>query len=246
MRRLYFLLILLVPFSQQAFTQFRISDHREQLWFQYFNQTRFSSKYALWFDTGIRTGDDFTKDISTVLARIGLIYSVNPKMRLAGGYAFFNQYTIGDRKGESQPEHRLWQQVQWQLRGRKIQYSHQVRLEERFRRNPAAIRQNGDDYFFNWRLRYNFGLQVPLGNGEKISWILNDELMVNFGNNIVYNHFDQNRFLTGFRFHFNPANSLVLAYMNIYQKLPGPENVLISNVVRISYFHNLNSLIGGN
>ena len=74
-----------------------------------------------------------------------------------------------------------------------------VRLEERWRRKIKDADELADGYNFNYRIRYNFFFQVPITKKayEKgsLTYVFNDELMINFGDQIVYNYFDQNRFL---------------------------------------------------
>jgi hypothetical protein len=72
-----------------------------------------------------------------------------------------------------------------------------VRLEERWARKIENADEMAEGYNFNFRIRYNFFFQVPITKKayEKgsLCFVVNDELMVNFGKQIVYNYFDQNR-----------------------------------------------------
>jgi hypothetical protein len=62
--------------------------------------------------------------------------------------------------------------------------------------------------------------------------------MVNFGKNIVYNHFDQNRFFAGLAYQINPYAQLQGGYMNLYQQLPVGNQFRNQHTIRIFYFHN--------
>lgn len=42
---------------------------------------------------------------------------------------------------------------------------------------------------------------------------------LNFGKQIVYNHFGQNHFLLGFTYHPNNHYNLPIGYMNVFQQL---------------------------
>lgn len=221
----------------------RIVEHREQLWFQYFNQTRLNAKWSIWLDGGVRTDDSFTKGVSTALGRVGLIYHVARNLRLAGGYAFFNQYPPHTIDGVAQPEHRFWEQVQWQKNSQRSLFTHAFRFEQRFRRRLASLTELGDSYRFNYRLRYSFTWQYPLRkpklNKGDLSAVITDEVMFNFGKQVIYDHFDQNRLLLGLRYYFNQDNNLLIGYMNIFQKRAEPEWVRVSNNIRISYFQTI-------
>lgn len=221
----------------------KIVEHKEQLWFQYFNQTRLNNKWSVWLDVGIRTEDSFTKGVSTLLGRTGLIYDLNKSLRLAGGYAFFNQYPPYGIDGIAQPEHRFWEQVQWQKNRTRSLFTHAIRFEQRFRHRLSSLTELGEGYRFNYRLRYNFTWQYPLRKPKRdkgdLSIVLTDEIMFNFGKQVVYDHFDQNRLLLGLRYYFNPNNNLLIGYMNIFQKRAEPQWVRVSNNIRISYFQTI-------
>jgi hypothetical protein len=77
-----------------------------------------------------------------------------------------------------------------------------IRPVQRYRRKIANDSTLGAGYNFNFRVRNSFLLQIPLGkNGpgpNNLSLVMNDEIHINFGKEIIYNYFDQNRFFLGF------------------------------------------------
>ena len=118
-----------------------------------------------------------------------------------------------------------------------------IRLEERWRRKIKDADELADGYNFNYRIRYNFFFQVPVTKKayEKgsFTFVLNNELMINFGDQIVYNYFDQNRFFTGFNYFFSKNTSLQFGYLNVFQQLPAGNKYKIMNGARIFFFQNL-------
>ncbi len=116
------------------------------------------------------------------------------------------------------------------------------RLEERYRRKILNDDSLADGYNFNWRLRYNIWYEVPFfKNGTDInswSFIVNDEVHVNFGKQIVNNYFDQNRFFLGFKYQAGKQSNLQFGYMNWFQQLPAGNRYRNSNVIRIFFFQN--------
>jgi hypothetical protein len=215
----------------------------EQAWLGYFNQTRFNPKWGLWFDAHIRTRDDFFSKYSTAATRIGLTYFLNDDTRLTAGYAFFNFFPADNHKQVSQPEHRSWQQLQWQTKYKRLIAVQRLRLEQRHRRKIASDSALAEGYNFNWRGRYSYLLQIPLGKRSPqpntFSLILNDEVMVNFGRQIVYNYFDQNRFFAGLSYHISPNVSLQFGYMNIFQQLAAGDEYRMVHTARVFFFQNI-------
>ena len=214
-----------------------------QTWAGYFNQTRLGNRWGLWFDGQLRTREDFVSHLSQSIIRPGITYYLNDATKATVGYAFVNHFPAEGHKEISQPEHRIWQQVQWHTRYPKARTMQWIRLEERYRRKIADSATLAKGYNFNYRLRYNFLLQVPLGKDGiapgTFSLVANDEVHINFGKGIVYNYFDQNRFFAGFSYHVNAHDNLQVGYMNIFQQLPAGNRYRTTHVARLFYFHNL-------
>jgi hypothetical protein len=117
------------------------------------------------------------------------------------------------------------------------------RIEERWRRKILNDDELADGYNFNFRFRYNFFSQFPLSKKRfqpgTLSFVVNDEVHINAGKQIVNNYFDQNRFFLGFNFHVNKHDNLQFGYMNLFQQLAAGNRYRSNHVARIFYFHNL-------
>jgi hypothetical protein len=214
----------------------------EQAWFGVLSQVRFSQRWGAWFDAHLRLRDNFVGDLSQSIVRIGPTYYLTDDVRLTAAYAFVNQFPAEGHENISQPEHRPWQQIQWFMRWPKARLMQSVRMEERFRRKILDDNTLADGCNYNPRIRYNFALFLPLTkkgfNSGGLQFLLNNEVMVNFGKNIVYNHFDQNRFFAGLAYQINPYAQLQGGYMNLYQQLPVGNQFRNQHTIRIFYFHN--------
>lgn len=215
----------------------------EQAWFGVFNQTRLANRWGIWFDAHLRLKDDFVGDLSQGIVRAGPMYYLSDDVRLTAAYAYVHFFPAPGHANIGLPEHRPWQQVQWFVRGSKARLMQWVRLEERFRRKALNDNELGDGYHFNWRIRYNFALFIPITKKRfesgGLQFLANDEMMVNFGKTIVYNHFDQNRFFVGLVYQLNKHAQLHGGYMNLYQQLATGNQFRDQHTVRVFYFHNL-------
>jgi hypothetical protein len=222
--------------------QTKQTEHVEQTWLAYANQTRFSNKWGMWADFHLRTKEDLVNDLSQSIARVGLTYYLNDDTKLTAGYAYVSAYPVTNQN-VTVPEHRPWQQIQWHSKHSKLRLMQWFRLEERFRKKLLNPDELDDEYSFNFRLRYNILLMVPLSKQRfqpgSLSFVINNEAHVNFGRQIVYNYFDQNRFFLGFAYHTNNRDNLQIGYMNVFQQLPAGNKYRSNNAARIFYFHNL-------
>ncbi|MCC6725837.1 MAG: DUF2490 domain-containing protein [Saprospiraceae bacterium] len=228
-------------FATTFFAQKQV-QHDAQTWFGYMNQTRLTDKWGLWLDLHLRTKEDFVNDFSAGIIRLGLTYYLNDDAKLTAGYCFVNFFPADAHPDVSQPEHRPWQQIQWHTKYPKLRVMQYLRLEERYRRKLL----NGeltDGHSFNYRLRYNFMLMFPLGKKpfqpKSLSFLFNDELHINFGEEIVFNTFDQNRFVASFNYHLTAHDNLQLGYLNVYQQLASGSKYRSIHAVRLFYAHAL-------
>lgn len=212
----------------------------QQTWLGVFNQTRFSQHWGSWTDLHLRLHDHYVQDLFQTMARVGLTYYLTDDVRLTGGYAYVHHFPDGART-VGQAEHRPWQQVQWFTRFSKARLMQWVRLEERFRR---TIRNNErtSEFDFNYRTRYNLALFLPLTRRGfepgGLQFLVNDELMVNFGKEVRYNYFDQNRLFAGLVYQVNKHGQLHAGYMHLFQQLPAGSTYRTQHTIRLFYFHN--------
>lgn len=243
-RKLIAGIVLLQFLSLQLHAQVtKNTTHINQLWGGYFNQTRLSDRWGLWADIQLRTKENFTDNLSQSLNRVGLTYYLTDNTKLTLGYAFINHFPGDNHANISQPEHRIWQQVQWHNKYPRLRLMQWLRLEEKFRHKVLNDNNLAPGYDYSWKLRYNFLLNAPLSKKAfapgTLSFVLNDEIHVNFGKNIVYNYFDQNRFFVGFSYHTTAADNIQFGYMNLFQQLSSGNNYKDIHAARVFYFHNL-------
>ena len=243
MRKVIFAALLVVASTVYCFAQTKQTASVRQVWLGYFNQTRFSNKWGAWADLHLRTKEDLYTNFSQGIIRVGLTYYLNDATKATAGYAFVNHFPADNHSKTSQPEHRPWQQLQWHSKYGKKRVMQWVRLEERYRRKILNDSTLADGYAFNFRLRYNFMLQIPLSSRgfapNTFALAANDEVHVNFGKEIVYNYFDQNRFFLGLGYYLNDHDNLQFGYMRLFQQLPAGNKYRTIHTARIFYFHNL-------
>jgi len=223
--------------------QTKQTEEVQQIWAGYMNQTRLSAKWGVWADVHLRTKESFATGLSQGILRLGITRYLSDDLKLTAGYAYVNHFPADNHKNISQPEHRPWQQIQWHTKYPKVRLMQLLRLEERWRRKILNDDALADGYHFNFRFRYNFMAQFPLSKKRfeprTLSLVLNDEVHINFGKQIVYNYFDQNRFFTGFNYHLNKHDNLQFGYMYLFQQLAGGNRYRNNHAARVFYFHNL-------
>lgn len=214
---------------------------REQVWFAYMNQTRLTNKFGLWLDLHYRQTDNFVERPFQLLIRPALTYFIRDNLRANAGYAFINHFPA-EGLNTSRPEHRAWQQVWWSQKYTGVNMLQWLRLEQRFNRKIANdVLQDG--YNRTNRIRYNVMFSIPIGKKEVAPRtpfiVVSNEIFINFGKNIVYNTFDQNRLSIGMGYQFTSHLNAQLTYMNLYQQEAAGNRYMSNHAIRLFVFHNI-------
>ncbi len=237
------LLLIYLSFSLSGLYGQKQIININQVWTGYFNQTRLSNKWGFWAEAQLRTNENFVDNISQSILRFGGTYYLNNDTKLTAGYAYINNFSPANGANISTPEHRPWQQIQWHTKYPKLRLMQWVRLEERYRQKLKNANELDNSFAFNFRVRYNFLMQIPLSKKlfqpNTFSFIANDEVHVNFGKEIVYNTFDQNRFFLGLAYQTNKTDNLQFGYINVFQQQSAGNVYRSLHTARIFYFHNL-------
>jgi len=243
MKKKLFLLFLWIDCFASLHAQTKNKQNIEQIWLGYFNQTRITDHWGLWGDLHLRTKEDFTNKFSQSIVRLGLTYYLNDITKFTVGYARVSLYPGDNHKEVTQPENRFWQQLQWHTAFSKTRMMQWIRLEERYRRKILNDSMLAYGYNFNFRLRYNILYEVPLSQkkfaAKSFAFIVNDEVLINFGKEIVNNYFDQNRFFVGLKYQTTKHDNIQFGYMNVFQQLASGNTYKNINAARVFYFHNL-------
>lgn len=233
------LAMLLLCLRQEVISQKQIGE-REQTWIGYFNQSRFTAKSGVWADMHFRWTDQFIKEKTFSIVRVGYIYYAGDQIRITAGYAYAARYS--QQGVRYVPEHRPWQQLQWLQQRKGLNVSQAFRIEQRFRGKVEDGELSGE-YIFNWRFRYNFSFTIPLKGRAlkpKTPFLLfSDEIHINAGKNIIYNYFDQNRFFAGIGYQFTPQLNAHLGHLFIFQHESTPGRYLHIHALRLFVIHNL-------
>lgn len=184
-------LLLLAASTTATFAQTKSIKNAEQVWFGYLSSTRLNARYSWWNDFHYVPQGFF-------VARTGLTRHIK-NVNVTAGYAFL---LLPAYPGSSQllrNEHRPWAELNFSLPvSQSIQFIQRYRYEARFKQNvrDSAVT---DGYTFTNRARLFLGLRknFKLHDRPQITpfILVADELMVNFGDRVTYNAFDQNRLL---------------------------------------------------
>jgi Protein of unknown function (DUF2490) len=212
--------------SNTARGQDKEIDTQPLSWWCYFGTYRLTDKWGVWTELQLRRAD-FVNEWQQVLPRVGVNYHLRNNIIFTAGYAYLWTYPYGEQPiplSEPRYEHRPWQQITLLHESGKVSFQHRYRLEQRFLQNwtePDPITNLRDlesGFELQNRMRYRFLTTLPLikdADGKaKLFATAYDEIFINFGNNIGFNLFDQNRLGATIGYQFIKEANLQVGYMN--------------------------------
>jgi Protein of unknown function (DUF2490) len=207
---------LIVLIAQPAFSQNsqRLSTVNTHGWYNYFGDHPVSESWGAHLEAQWRRHDVITQ-WQQLLLRPAINFSANKNVVFTAGYAFVDTFAYGDFPVRHRfPEHRMYEQVVLKHELGKLGLQHRYRLEQRYlgqKIQPSDSRI--DSWRYENRFRYMMRMNVPLGYEKKLYLGVYDEIMVNFGNNVAANIFDQNRAYAALGYSLSKNTKLEIGYL---------------------------------
>jgi hypothetical protein len=235
--------IAMMPLKTQAQKQI---VHQSQLWYAYFNNLKFNSKYRLLTDVQERQFIEPVGAQGTFLFRAILYRNLGNNWEAGVGLARFYQSPtkIPTTSDLVIPEWRPTVDFVNKQKAGAVNLSSRVRFEARYYHQVESGKLAGGYQFGNFRIRYQFGADYPIIKNSQKKPVLSirayDEVMVNFGNKVVANTFDQNRIYGGFVFNATKSFAFELGYLNQFQETTDGETYYNRNIFRLGINHTIN------
>jgi hypothetical protein len=230
----YCLLLAQATFGQTAQKEV---NQQVQVWASINSTLHLTDRWGLIADFHVRR-NNFLKDPSFYFARVGANYWVQEKFTLAAGYAHMWQAPTKEGWETFSNEHRIYQQALLSTKVDRTGMLLRVRNEQRWKQIMVNDAASGDWSFSN-RMRFLMSFSFPLSRkSDKWALVAADEILFNFGKDIVYNTFDQNRLFFGLRNKINKVWSYDIGYMNVYQQKANGYQYDMNHTFRWFFYYN--------
>ena len=236
MKRITVILICLIFFlSAEAQSEKEIYD-QVQFWTSINSTWRFSDRWGAMGDFHIRR-DDFIKDPNFYFVRAGGVYWLNDKMSLAGGGAALWLASQSLDGGFNYAlEKRIYQQFLWRSVNGRTRFLQRIRNEQRWH---EVLDPDGsvNRIRFSNRVRFLFSAAIKVFEDEKKPrLVLSDEILFHFGEEIIYNTFDQNRLFIGMTHRLNKQWSFDFGYMAVLQQKYSGYQYDLNHTIRLFFY----------
>ncbi len=238
MKNILRILVLLFPFLlfSQAHTQKEVNQ-QVQTWISLNTVTKFSEHWGIIADAHIRENGFFESN-NFYFLRGGISYIPNKFVTITTGYA--HMWLAPTKEGWSNysNENRIYQQAQLTTKVGNVSIVQRLRNEQRWQEKMANDEPTGETRFTN-RVRYLASFTIPIFNNKKFPClVVSDELLIQFGKEVIYNTFDQNRLFIGIKQNITPQLSYDLGYMNVYQEKYSGYQYDMNHTIRLFFYLN--------
>ena len=219
----------------QAQDQKEINE-QHQFWTSINTTIRASNHWGGVADFHVRR-NNFMADPSFWFLRFGGAYFLDRRFSFVAGYAHLWLATETNNGLEFQNENRLYQQALWRVDIERTTFLQRVRTEQRWQ-NVLDEEGNVSHTRLTHRARFLISLAIRIFNNKKLPrLVLSDEVHIQFGEEIVYNTFDQNRFFIGINQRINDEVSFDFGYMNVYQQKNTGYQYDMNHTLRLFFYY---------
>jgi hypothetical protein len=191
-------------------------------WYMYFGDHKVSDKWGVHLEAQLRRNEIITKS-QQLLLRTGINYHFNNQAFATIGYGYIESYPYGEFAAPATyPESRIWEQVQIKSQVGISEFVSRFRLEQRFSQLPVVtdpqLEPRAGPSVYTNRFRLFSRFSVPF-KGKSIQdnslyATVYDEFFINFGKNVSYNIFDQNRAYAAVGYQLPKLGRLEVGYLN--------------------------------
>lgn len=216
--------------------------HKNENWLHGYLNIRVYQRIGVSCDLGYRFKDFFEGTTQSLIRGAGIFYFTD-NTYLHVGLAYFHTYpALNNSKGLVIPELRPYQRLFINNTKGRFNISQRYRLEERFiRQSNSSELLNG--YRYNYRFGYQINVQFPFVgktiSAGKLYAMIYDEVFVNFGKQIFYNYFDQNRLFVGLGYQMTKQASVSAGYQYIWQQTSTGNKFNSIDCARVSFIYNI-------
>jgi hypothetical protein len=241
MKNIIFISFYLLIFFVSLKSTFAQSKPKEvntqsQSWFSINSTTRLSNHWGFIADAHMRR-NNFVADPSFYFLRGAVNYWINDNVTFAAGYGrmWLAPTTPGWKTFAI--EDRIYLQLQSTSKIGKIGILQRLRNENRWQQKKVNDTFTGN-YKATDRIRYLLSVTIPVFKNKKYpSLVISDELAIQFGKEVVYNTFEQNRVFFGIRQNITKTLSYDMGYMQVLQQKASGYQYDKNNTFRLFFYY---------
>lgn len=230
--------VLLLLLTQGSYAQenapTRQVNHNVHSWTGLLTTHRLSDNWGITADFIMRR-DDFVKEPGFYFTRLGGGYWFNDNVSLTGAYGNLWLYRPQLKDKNFTLEHRFDQQLIVTSSFWKFNVTQRFRTDLRWREVIDGDRTVGRT--FSQRIRYLYTFRLPISKDASVPQLMfSNEILLQFGKQIVNNPLDQIRLFVGIRHSLGRGVAYDFGYFPIYQQTAAGNVYNLNHTVRLFFY----------
>ncbi len=209
---------------------------QNEAWVSINNTVRLSDKWGFIADLHMRR-NNFFRNPDFYFARLAADYWITNSLSVATGYA--HTWVAPNVAGWKTfaNENRIFEQVVYVSKLSKLSFIQRIRNEQRWQQIMANDKPSGQNKFTD-RVRLLLSMSAPVFHNNKYpSPVVADELCIQFGKQVVYNTFDQNRLFLGVKENITKDLWFDIGYMEVKQQLSTGYQYDLNRTFRLFFYY---------
>ena len=212
------------------------------LWLGSYTKYRVTDKWFYYGEYHYRRRNDFIKNMAQIYLRFGATYRPNKNMELTSGIVT-PIYWAPDQEAPNIDkrvmQYRFWEQMLFVQYFERLKLYHQIRTEQRWKRDY----EKESPFTLTHRFRYKISTYIPLNDHHIIPGTLfaslYNEIFIQAGKSITYNHLEDNRLFLGAGYVLNENMQVQVGYMLTYRHKGSPYDYEFRHIPRVSFYHSM-------
>lgn len=212
------------------------------LWLGSYTKYRVTDKWFYYGEYHYRRRNDFIKNMAQIYLRFGATYRPNKNMELTSGIVT-PIYWAPDQEAPNIDkrvmQYRFWEQMLFVQYFERLKLYHQIRTEQRWKRDY----EKESPFTLTQRFRYKISTYIPLNDHHIVPGTLfaslYNEIFIQAGKSITYNHLEDNRLFLGAGYVLNENMQVQVGYMLTYRHKGSPYDYEFRHIPRVSFYHSM-------
>ncbi|WP_370089687.1 DUF2490 domain-containing protein [Ekhidna sp.] len=216
------------------------------VWLGFYTKYHFNEKWAYYGEYHVRKKDGFS-EMAQIYLRFGATYTIAEYLDFTAGVVlpfYWAPNPEDPNVDDVVPQYRLWQQAVLATPFEHIKVFHQLRTEQRWRRSYVK----DSPFELTHRFRYKLTVYVPLNKpafeNHTLFVAAYNEIFIQAGKSIVYNHFEDNRSYVGVGYNLSEQFQIQGGYMLSFRHAGSPFKYEQRHILRLSLYHHMDLHLG--
>jgi len=212
--------------------------HQDLLWLRYYNKLNISEHLSLHTELEERMYINPYRVHQRLLPWTALSYTTKQNVIINMGFTYFQQYLPHDELQSPAlfNEFRPHQSISVSNNPPFFTLKTRLQIEERI------IQENNRAWSYIFRERVLVQADIPIVRNEslnRLEAVVFNEIMIQQGDGLRYNFFDQNRMGAGLKGSINQAFQIEAIFIKWYQQRATLVDYFSRNIIRLSIFHTI-------